>query len=465
MTDDGPSGAVGAARCSPGRCWRSRPRPLLLVGTAAFGPSAASPGLGAETGWRATLPPWSLGFHASSALVTGLVDAGYLLGADRGGLGAVGRPPRRTAAAGRRRCRRRRRGAHGAGRPAGLRRPPQLRGVRPDRGRWRRPYVVPPQSWHGGHDPVTSAVEPPWTTTPSIYGPVATAVQALCSLVGGDSLRLTVWCWQLVCLAAWLCVGWLVIRLCRNAFADDDWRVQRAGWVWLLNPVLLAVLLIGAHVDLLGAAFAIGALALAGRRPLLAGMLLGAAVGVKITFAALRAGAAVRLVAQGSWRLLAAGADSGCWAPRSCWCRPSCGPGRTSSTSSAGPAGSSRSPPPGGPFVDWATGPVSNDAVRSAVVVLTPVVVLGPGRAALAGRAPGAERATSPADAGDQVTSDAAARRRRPRRGLRARRAVLAALVRRRRLGAARAGGRAGAGRAAAGAACWRYCWPTCRAG
>ncbi len=34
---------------------------LLLLGTAALGPSAASPALPAGTGWRATLPPWSLG--------------------------------------------------------------------------------------------------------------------------------------------------------------------------------------------------------------------------------------------------------------------------------------------------------------------------------------------------------------------------------------------------------------------
>ncbi len=36
------------------------------------------------------------------------------------------------------------------------------------------PYSVPPVDWAGGHDPVTSAVEPPWTRTPSVYGPVAT---------------------------------------------------------------------------------------------------------------------------------------------------------------------------------------------------------------------------------------------------------------------------------------------------
>ena len=134
------------------------------------------------------------------------------------------------------------------------------------------PYVVPPQSWASGHDPVASASRAAVDTAPTIYGPVATAMQALCSVVGGDSLQLTVWLWQLCCLAGWLAVGWLVIRLCRNAFAV---RRLAGGARWMgvaANPVLLARAADGAHVDLLGAAFAVGALALAGRRPLLAGM-------------------------------------------------------------------------------------------------------------------------------------------------------------------------------------------------
>src|SRR5664279_1735209 len=66
------------------------------------------------------------------------------------------------------------------------------------------PYVVAPITWAGGLDPVTSAVQPPWTTTPSVYGPFATALQTLSSLVGPDNLRQTVWVWQLLIVAAWL---------------------------------------------------------------------------------------------------------------------------------------------------------------------------------------------------------------------------------------------------------------------
>ena len=59
----------------------------------------------------------------------------------------------------------------------------------------------------------------------------------------------------------------------------------RAAWLWLLNPVLLGVLLVGAHVDLIGAALVLVAVVLAARRPGLAGVALGGAVGLKVTFA------------------------------------------------------------------------------------------------------------------------------------------------------------------------------------
>ncbi|WP_378227012.1 polyprenol phosphomannose-dependent alpha 1,6 mannosyltransferase MptB [Angustibacter luteus] len=378
---------------------------VLLIGTAAFGPSAASPDLGADTGWRAALPPWSIGFHASSALVTGLVDTGYLIG----GIGVA-------------------LGLWAAYR--GERVPPQALGVAgafavlavlvaplgsadhvsyAAYGRIAAnggdPYVVPPQSWAGGHDPVAGAVEPPWTTTPTIYGPVATAIQAVCSLVGGDSLRLTVWCWQLCCLAAWLTVGWLVIRLCRNAFGATSWQVDRAAWVWLLNPVLLGVLLVGAHVDLLGAAFAVGALALAGRRPLLAGLALGAAVGVKATFALVGPALLIALWRRDrgrSWRpaLLGVLGSAIVLLPAQLWA----GSHVFDQLSRARRFVSLATP--WRPFVEWATGPFTNDAVRDAVVLLTPVVVIGLAVLLWLVIRPGAGEPV--ADAADQVTVDAA---------------------------------------------------------
>ena len=62
----------------------------------------------------------------------------------------------------------------------------------------------PPVAWRGGSDPVAGAVQPPWQSTPSVYGPVATAAQTLAAVVGDGSLRRTVWAWQLLAGLAFL---------------------------------------------------------------------------------------------------------------------------------------------------------------------------------------------------------------------------------------------------------------------
>ena len=238
----------------------------LMLATAALGPSAASPALAGTAG--AT---------PSSALVTTLLAAAYLVGGFGVALGllTVRRVPGRWLLV--------------AGCVAALAVlvPPLGSADHLSYAAYGRiavqggdPYVESPLAWAGGRDPVTSAVEDPWTTTPSIYGPVGTGVQALTSLVGGDSLRLTVWAWQLVCLVAWLAVGLLLQRHTRG----DPRAAARAAWLWLLNPVLFGLLLVGAHIDVLAAALGLGTLVLAGRRPLWAGVLLGAAVGIKVTF-------------------------------------------------------------------------------------------------------------------------------------------------------------------------------------
>jgi hypothetical protein len=264
---------------------------LLVVGSAALGPSAAQPALGPRApGWMGVLPPYDLGLRPPSWLVTLLVDSGYLLGAAAVALGLVA-------------VRR------GARLPRGVLPvavavavlavlvPPSGSADHLNYAAYGRiaaqggdPYAVAPAQWDGGRDPVTSAVEDPWTRTPSIYGPVATQLQALTSRFGGDDLRATVWGWQLLCLLAWLLVGLVLQRESGRARADrappdHASATARAAWLWLLNPVLLGVLLVGAHVDLLGAALALGAVVLAARRPVLAGVALGAAVGLKVTFA------------------------------------------------------------------------------------------------------------------------------------------------------------------------------------
>jgi len=156
------------------------------------------------------------------------------------------------------------------------------------------PYLVPPITWAGGSDPVTSAVEPPWTMTPSVYGPFSTALQTVASLVGRDNLRQTVWVWQVLIVGAWLLVRFL-LRLT----AVDDLARRRIDLLWTANPIVFGVAVLGAHVDLIATALALAAVLLAARRPWFAGVLLGAAVSSKITYGI------VGLAILWSWRSLA----------------------------------------------------------------------------------------------------------------------------------------------------------------
>ena len=276
---------------------------LLLV--AAAGPSAAKPALGPR-GWA----PGDLPISLSSVVVTTLLWTAYLLGGLALALGLWrGSPSDR----------------HGAG---------TWRMARPGALRWLRdhpwllpltlgalalltapigsadhtnyaaygrisaqggdPYLVPPITWAGGTDPVTSAVEPPWTMTPSVYGPFSTALQTLTSLVGQDNLRQTVWVWQLLIVGAWL-----MVRVLLRLSAADDLGRARIDLLWTANPIVFGVAVLGAHVDLIATALALAAVLLAARRPWAAGVVLGAAVSSKITYAV------VGLAILWSWRSLA----------------------------------------------------------------------------------------------------------------------------------------------------------------
>lgn len=138
-------------------------------------------------------------------------------------------------------------------------------------------YTVAPIQWHGGHDPITSHVEAPWTTTPSIYGPFATVVQGLTSWVGGDSLRQTVWVWQVVVVVAWL--------LCRRLLLDLVEDRSRVDLLWTFNPVVFGTGVLGAHVDVVATALVLLAIRLAERHPLLTGAAVGLAATTKVTYA------------------------------------------------------------------------------------------------------------------------------------------------------------------------------------
>jgi hypothetical protein len=251
---------------------------LLAAAVGAAGDSAAVPGLGAAT----FHPPWDADLGLGSGLVTGLLAVACLLGLTTVGLGLVavrngsGPAPRTVLIA-----------AVGAVLMLTVV-PPLGSADHLSYAAYGRiaasgadPYQVDPLTWRAGTDPVAGAVQPPWQHTRSVYGPVATAAQATVAWLGNGSLRATVWLWQLLAGAAFLLTGFILDRLTRH----DSRGRGRAAVLWTLNPLLLGQLVLGAHVDVIAVAAAVGAIALAARRPLLAGALLGVAVGSKITFA------------------------------------------------------------------------------------------------------------------------------------------------------------------------------------
>jgi hypothetical protein len=251
---------------------------VLLAAVAAAGDSAAVVGLGPAT-WH---PPWDVGGHPGAAAVSVVLAVAYLLAAAAVALSlrAVhdgARPPARRVA-----------GAAVLAVAVLVLVPPLGSGDHLSYLAYGRiaaagddPYVVSPGGWHGGLDPVAGAVQPPWQSTPSVYGPLATAVQALVAWAGDGSLRLSVWLWQLLVAAAFLLIAWLLDRLTRH----DPAARARAAVVWTLNPLLLGELVLGAHVDTLGAAAAVGAIAVAAPSALAAGALAGAAAGIKAPYA------------------------------------------------------------------------------------------------------------------------------------------------------------------------------------
>ena len=225
----------------------------LTVAVAAAGPSVMEPALPG----RAGQPPWSLGAHPSPYLVVGLTAAALVAGTL--GLVLVLRAIR-----------------HGWRIPArlvlvaGLLAAAALTLLPPfgssDQlsyaayGRMlvtgHNPYTTTPAQLAALGDPIARAVQD-WFTTPSVYGPLATGIQGLASLIGGTSVRLTVFVLGLANLAAFALTALLLHRMTRG----NPVRQLRAAVLWACNPLLLQILVAGAHVDGQAAVFGVAAVA------------------------------------------------------------------------------------------------------------------------------------------------------------------------------------------------------------
>ena len=166
------------------------------------------------------------------------------------------------------------------------------------------PYTTTPAQLAALGDPVARAVQD-WFTTSSVYGPLATAVQGLASLTGGTSARLTVFALGLANLTAFAVTALLLHRMTRS----DPARQLRAALLWAANPLLLQLLIAGAHVDVQAVVFAVAAVAVlfgpwAGpRAPVpsvtrgaLAGVLAGLGFAVKVSDVLVVLGLGVALV-------------------------------------------------------------------------------------------------------------------------------------------------------------------------
>ena len=118
------------------------------------------------------------------------------------------------------------------------------------------PYTTTPAQLAALGDPVARAVQD-WSGSPSVYGPLATAIQALASLAGGTSVRLTVFVLGLANLVAFSGTALLLHWMTRD---HPAWQL-RAALLWAANPLLLQVLVAGAHVDSQAIVFGVAAVA------------------------------------------------------------------------------------------------------------------------------------------------------------------------------------------------------------
>jgi len=139
-------------------------------------------------------------------------------------------------------------------------------------------------------DPVGRAVED-WNKSPSVYGTLATGGEALASLIGGTSVRLTVFVLSLLNVAAFAGTGLLLHWLTRG----DRRRQLRSALLWTCNPLLLYVLVAGEHVDSQAIFFCVAAVAALSRVLPRAGSVPPAGDTRRLVIAATAAGALVGL--------------------------------------------------------------------------------------------------------------------------------------------------------------------------
>jgi hypothetical protein len=165
------------------------------------------------------------------------------------------------------------------------------------------PYTFTPSMLPGGkHNPYTMLVSPMWQGTPSVYGPVATWTHQLAAQIGGARPWATIWVLMIMIGAAFLAAGYVLLRTAADPV--------RAVLLWVANPLLIAVLVMGGHMDAFVALFAIMAILVSRRcttvwHDVLVGLLVGVAGGIKVSAAFVALGIAIPLMHDRAWARLA----------------------------------------------------------------------------------------------------------------------------------------------------------------
>src|SRR5215470_8804095 len=165
------------------------------------------------------------------------------------------------------------------------------------------PYTFTPSMLPGGkHNSYTMLVGQMWQHTPSVYGPVATWTHLLAAEIGGARPWATIWVLMIMIGAAFLAAGYVLLRTAANPV--------RAVLLWVANPLLIAELVIGGHMDAFVALFAIMAILVSRRcttvwHDVLVGVLVGVAGGIKVSAAFVALGIAIPLMHDRAWARLA----------------------------------------------------------------------------------------------------------------------------------------------------------------
>ena len=165
------------------------------------------------------------------------------------------------------------------------------------------PYTFTPAMLPGGrHNPYTMLVSPQWQGTPSVYGPVATWTHLLAALIGGARPWATIWVLMIMIGAAFVAAGYVLLRTAANPV--------RAVLLWVANPLLIAELVMGGHMDAFVALFAIAAILLSRRYTsirgdMVVGLVVGVAGGIKVNAIFVGLGIAIPLLHDRAWARLA----------------------------------------------------------------------------------------------------------------------------------------------------------------